>query len=154
MSRVGRPKSDNPRNKTISETRVTREEYRVIHIKSALYAGGSTAKLIRNAVEAYEGKIREETACKCGKTANLQLGNESFWFNTSRGEREIIVTGVPQYHCSCGEVLGDLIVSAAIEEELSALVEECLKKNIPIPKHLKLQTLLNSEPIVGEVATV
>lgn len=151
MSKVGRPKTDNPRNMTISETRVTREEYQMVTLKSALYAGGSTAKLIRNAIEAYEGKVREETTCTCGKIAKLQYSNETFWYETGSGEHEIVVTNVPKYQCNCGEILGDLIVSAAIEEVLLNEVEECLRKNIPLPKQVDLQSLLRIEQFVQTV---
>ncbi len=149
MARTGRPKSENPRNMTINETRVTKEEYRMIALKSALYAGGSTAKLIRLSTEAYQGRIREKQTCgACGNIMTLKNDQEAFWFETIHGEHEIVVSGVPQYRCKCGNVEGDLIVSAAIEESLGDVVESCLKKGNPIPKQLELQSLLKPKSLV------
>lgn len=146
--KVGRPKSDNPRTMTISEIRVTWEEYRMITLKSALYAGGSTAKLIRMATEAYQGEVRQHQPCSaCGKTMAVIESVASFEFDTILGHRTIRVTGVPHYLCMCGEVEEDLLVLSALEQTLSSEVEQWQKKELPIPNELSFSSLLQSHPL-------
>lgn len=146
--KVGRPKSDNPRTMTISETRVTWEEYRMITLKSALYAGGSTAKLIRMATEAYQGEVRQQQPCSaCGNTMQATEGTSNFEFETVSGQRTIRVTGVPCYQCFCGEQEEDLLVLSALEQTLSNEVEQWQKKGLAIPKELAFSSLLQSYPL-------
>lgn len=146
--KVGRPKSDNPRTMTISETRVTWEEYRMIALKSALFAGGSTAKFVRMAAEAYQGEVRQHQPCSvCGNTMVVTEGTVSFEFETVSGHLAISVTDVPHYQCACGEKEEDLLVLSALEQTLSHEVEQWQKKGMPIPEELPFASLLQSNPL-------
>lgn len=148
--KAGRPKVENPRSMTVSETRVTWEEYRMIALKSALFAGGSTAKFVRMAAEAYQGEVRQQQPCgACGGSMNLANGVVIFEIDTIVGRCSIQVTEVPQYVCTCGETEEDLLVLSALEETLEQEVALWQRKNLPIPEKLTFSSLLDSKPLVS-----
>lgn len=113
----------------------------MIKLKSALYAGGSTAKFIRMATEAYQAEMPEEVE-RFGKVGKLQYDDHELTFDVHGMEHTIVVTSVPEYALDDGEVLVDGTLMAAIEEELGHEVEECLKKNIPLIAVVDFETLL------------
>ncbi|MBO8172258.1 MAG: hypothetical protein H0Z33_10240 [Bacillaceae bacterium] len=127
MAKRGRPKSDNPRSFTVPEVRLTKKEMRMFTLKAGFF-GGSTAALIRKAVEAYEPRLQKNECC--GKEMEVMKEDESFVFKHGNHECKITVKNVPKWRCSkCGEVEAGLSLIAAIEK----VVEQEFESRINTP---------------------
>lgn len=158
MGKVGRPKSENPRDMTLPETRMTRGEWRVAKLKAALYAGGSMARLVRDAIQVYRGELADDLKvcpfCDSGKLQNVSIPHE-YYFQIGDVEHCITVTDIPAKECTaCNETSLDLILLAGIEEILADVVERALPKSVALPEKLRFEQLLEPEMSLDEKGTV
>lgn len=134
MEKRDRPKSDNPRSFTVPEVRLTKEEQRMFILKAGHF-GGSTAALIRKAVEAYDPKMPENQCC--GRNMEVFEDEVEFPFRYGDNECVVIVKNVPTWRCNqCGEVEMGLSIAASAEkiaeqEFESFLYDRDKSKNIP-----------------------
>lgn len=133
---MARPKLENPRSFTIPETRVTREEKRMFKIKAALFTNGSTARLVREAVEKFKGEIPTTTCSSCRKEMQIHFVSEVFPFDIAGKEHQINLKEIPIYKCTCGNEEEDLRLFAAIEEELGEEVHWRLNNRKELPDEL------------------
>lgn len=127
MRKRGRPKSKNPRSFTAPEVRLTKEEMRMFTLKAGFLAG-STATLIRNAVETYEPKLMKNECC--GKEMAVIKDKETFEFSYEDRKCQITVTNVPKWRCEhCGEIESALSLIAAIEKVVEQEFESMLSES-------------------------
>lgn len=146
VAKVGRPKSANPRCLTIPEVRVTREEYRMFKLKAAQYASDSTAKLIRNAVKAYEIVIEE--ACQCGTMMKESKGTEQHKFQLGEIEHYITITNIPVYQCpACDLEERNLFLFATLEEIIEEEVDWRVKNRLPLPTEIDFNDLVQAKEL-------
>ncbi|HEX6923639.1 MAG TPA: hypothetical protein VF149_07430 [Bacillales bacterium] len=146
MSPAGRPKSENPRAFTVPEVRVTREEQRMFDLKAALYAGNSTAKLIRSAVKKYHQQLPDESCSECGKKMSVMKQSESYEITVADQKYHIKVMNIPIHTCSsCKLVNENVYLMAALEEVVENEVFHYLKHRQPIPPEISFQNLLETE---------
>lgn len=89
------------------------------------FLGGSTAALIRKAVEAYEPKLQKNECC--GKEMEVFKNKESFVFQYGDSECKITVKNIPKWRCNqCGEIEAGLSLMAAIEKVIEQEFESKL----------------------------
>jgi len=144
MARRGRPKSDNPRSFTVPEVRLTREEIRMFKLKAGFF-GGSTAALIRRAVESFTPQLQENVCC--GEAMEVVNTEESYPFSVGDENYMVTVKNIPVWRCrKCGEIEVDLMLLAAVEEVVTEEFEQMLlnRKNIPGETVLDFNELLHT----------
>lgn len=148
MAKRGRPKSDNPRSFTVSEVRLTKEEKRMFELKAG-FLGGSTAALIRKAVEAYQPKLQKNVCC--GQEMTVVKTTEFFPYTYNGQECMIKITNIPMWHCEvCSEIEQDLMLMAAIEDSTDQKFEALLRSGEQIPDEMNLdfnEMLKVKEPV-------
>ncbi|MFD1363138.1 YgiT-type zinc finger protein [Lentibacillus salinarum] len=101
------------------------------------FLGGSTAVLIRKAVEAYQPKMQKNVCC--GEEMTVIHNTESFPYNYDDKECTIHVTGIPMWECKkCGEVEEDVSLMAAVEKSADQAFEALLKSGDQIPDEMSI----------------
>ncbi|WP_028987563.1 hypothetical protein [Thermicanus aegyptius] len=142
MAKVGRPKSNNPREFTIPEIRVTKEENRMIKLKAALYAGNSVAKFLRMAAEKYKEELPDEK-CLCGGKMKVVLDTETFDYEIADEKVSIKVNNIPMYKCeNCGKMKENLFLMAALEEAIDHEIIRSMRERQKIPEEIDFQSFL------------
>jgi len=135
---------------------MTKEEIRFAKIKAALYAGGSMARLVRDAIAAYAGQLADKRLdvcplCNKGKLLDAVCDHDVV-FTIGGVEHQIRVTDIPAQECQqCKDVILDVILLAAVEEVLRDSVEETLrsKKSAPMFNSIRFDELLTTEKKQG-----
>ncbi|MDP5276173.1 hypothetical protein [Chengkuizengella axinellae] len=149
MSKVGRPKSSNPREFHLPDIRLTREEKRMIELKAILHEKGNVSQYIRSLVENDRREVTPLKSCSCGSTdlkvvykddiKHVDIGGSSF---------EIPLKSVPYNECNeCGEELGDLRLHAKIDEIVDEEVTHRLNHKLPVPFTLNLFDVISPSQI-------
>lgn len=134
MAKKGRPKSENPRSFTIPEVRVTKEEKNMFALKAG-FLGGSTATLIRKAVEAYQPQLQPSKCC--GVEMKIIKETEEFQFRFGDSEYTVTVENIPHWKCvKCGTVKGGLFLLAAVEDVIEQKMFDFIKSRRSIPKSI------------------
>lgn len=129
MAKRGRPKSDNPRSFTVPEVRLTKEEMRMFTLKAG-FLGGSTAVLIRKAVEEYQPQLQKNECC----SREMEVIKDEELFVIEHGNYgckiKITVKNVPKWRCSeCGEIEAGLSLIATLEK----VVEQEFESKVNTP---------------------
>lgn len=142
MAKVGRPKSNNPREFTVPEIRVTREENRMIKLKAALYAGNSIAKFLRMAAEKYKEELPVKK-CLCGGEMKVVFDAETFDYEIADEKVSVKVNNIPMYKCEkCGAMEGNFFLMAALEETIEDEMIKRMREKVKIPKEIDFESLL------------
>jgi hypothetical protein len=140
---VARPKSENPRSFTIPEVRVKREEKLMFDLKANLFFGGSTAELIRQAVQVYKDRLKEQDCPHCGKKMEIDFYEEVMYADINDERVEILVTNIPRHLChSCERMVVGLKMMATIEEEVDRVIRDCLRNREPFPEQIDFLDLI------------
>jgi YgiT-type zinc finger domain-containing protein len=118
----------------VPEVRLTREEMRMFKLKAG-FMGGSTAALIRRAVESYTPQLQENVCC--GEAMEVVKTDESFPFTVGNDKHMVTVKNIPVWRCrKCGEMEEDLMLIAAIEEVAAEEFENRLFNRETIPDEI------------------
>lgn len=123
--KVGRPHSKNPRSYVVPETRMTREEYRMVTLKAAMYTGGNTAEFIRLASKKFEGEMKTLPCMEqgCAGTLHSVKADDFHTFKIGDKEHEIVLRGMPIFEC-------DICQIREIDVNLAAEVERAVDDEI------------------------
>lgn len=101
------------------------------------FLGGSTAVLIRKAVEAYQPTLQKNVCC--GEEMTVIHNTESFPYTYGNQECIFHVTDIPMWKCQqCGEVEEDVTLMAAVEESTDQVFESLLNSGDKIPEEMHL----------------
>lgn len=136
LTKMGRPKSENPRSFTVPEVRLTREEKRMFEMKAG-FLGGSTAALIRKAVEAYKPQLQENVCCN--QVMNIITQEEEIPFEYGDQAYTFRITNIPMWHCdTCDEIEEDFKLMVAVEKTAKHEFEKYLQTGQEIPKVVEM----------------
>lgn len=145
QKRRGRP-TDNPRPLTIPETRVSREENRMIRLKAALYAGGNVAEFMRLAATQYKGQMKTLNCISpnCDGLMQMSYADETHFFKVSNRDHVMVLRGVPVYECNCcHNRMADVNLSAELEGFINEEIEFRLKNYMELPTEIDFDSLIS-----------
>lgn len=143
--KVGRPYSDNPRAYFIPETRMTREESRMVTLKAALYSGGNKAEFIRQAANRFEGDIKTLPCMETGCAGTMHPVTTDDYHNIKVGDEQyqIVLHGMPVFQCDVCETREmDMNFTAEVEKAIDNEIEWRLQHRQPVPKEIDFHDLI------------
>jgi hypothetical protein len=129
----------------IPQLEVTREEYRMIKLKAAMYSGGNVERFLLQAAEKFEGVMKPLACCEngCNGIMNVIKLDQIHEFQIADQSHRLTLRGEPVYECqACAKQVVDLQLSAEIEELLDDEVFYRLNQRLEIPTELDFDDLL------------
>lgn len=130
---------------SIPQLEVTREEYRMIRFKAAMYSGGNVERFLLQAAEKFEGVMKPLACCEngCNGIMNVKKSDQLHKFQIADKLHSLTLTGEPIYECqSCAKQIMDLQLSAEIEEVLDNEVFYRLNHRLELPTEMDFDDLL------------
>ncbi|GGK22515.1 hypothetical protein GCM10010965_14290 [Caldalkalibacillus thermarum] len=115
----------------------------MFELKANLFFGGSTAELIRQAVQAYKDRIKEMDCPHCGRKMKIDFFEEVMYADVGDQRVEILVTNIPKHVCHpCERMVENLKLMVAIEEEVDRIIRDCLRNKKAFPKQIDFLDLI------------
>lgn len=134
-----------PQSWYLPAVKVTREEYRMIRLKAAMYTGGNLEKLLIRAVEQFEGITKQIACCEnsCTGIMTVIKSDHIHEFQIADQHHSLILKGSPIYECQlCAKQIIDLQLYAEIEEVLDKEVLYRLNQRLELPTEMDFDDLL------------
>ncbi len=129
----------------IPHLEVTREEYRMIRLKAAMYFGGNVERFLLQAAEKFEGVFQPLACCEsgCNGIMNATKSDQIHKFQIADKTHSLTLKGEAIYECqSCAQQIMDLQLSAEIEEVLDNEVFYRLNQRLELPTEMNFDDLL------------
>lgn len=129
----------------IPHLEVTREEYRMIRLKAAMYTGGNVEKFLLLATEQFEGVMKPLACCEngCNGIMNATKSDQIHKFQIADKLHSLTLKGEPIYECQyCAKQIMDLQLSAEIEEVLDNELFYRLNQRLELPTEVDFDDLL------------
>jgi hypothetical protein len=145
MNKSNVVKLEIPKGFNLPQVEVTREEYRMIRLKAAMYTGGNIEKFLLQAAEQYVGVMKPIACCEngCNGIMNVTKSDQIHEFQIADKLHRLTLKGEPIYEFqACAKQVVDLQLSAEIEEVLDKEVFCRLNQRLELPTELEFDELL------------